>query len=59
MNRKVGIVLNALITVLALVSATLRFPDGELLFFAILLLLTVLNAVALILNLKQKGNQEK
>lgn len=59
MSRKVGIVLNALIAVLALVSAILRFLDGELLFFAIPLLLAVLNAVALILNLKQKGNQEK
>ena len=59
MNRKVGIFLNALIAILALVSAILRFLDGEPLFSTILLLLAVLNAVALILNLKQKGNQEK
>lgn len=59
MSRMVGIVLNALIAVLALVSSILRFLAGELLFPVILLLLAVLNAVALILNLKQKENREK
>lgn len=59
MKQKVGIVLNGLIAVLALVSAILRFLDGELLFPAILLLLATLNAVALILNLKKKGNRKK
>ncbi len=58
MRSKMEIILNLTIFILALITAILRFLEGEVLFPMILFLLAVANGAAVILRLKQKKKKE-